>query len=972
MSREEDLSGTGGSSSGSSSGNGNSSGNGSNSSGNSSGNSSESSCWMVYTTSCHHLITFCFTSTSLADRLPLLLQKTCYSPLLTLGGMTILYLFFLLLFYPLYLLSYLITITGSSLVFFILFHLLAVYITQSIAFPGSTTSAQKQIAHDVIGHVMKFIERLAITSNEISSHLLLIFTGKLPWIALDSIHEDIYTLHRSVQGLKSMIEGLRVACEELRRERLLSTQEQSHLNQLVKAMEDYQHDFLELTKALGFVGSSSSSSSNSNNSFDGNRSVATTSTATGTTLTGSTASHSQEVLASLAGKSLSASETLRVCISLVYSKNKNNNKEEEGEWMVTSLLKMMNPCGQKLIGHEQIAFPFLRALLVYNYGARIIHIKGCSDNGIDCLYVNAQEVLRRRRVVVGGGGGSSREDNDATTTTSTTTSSIPYQPSEKLVLFCGPNAGFLENFAQMDWNTSWCGYYLSQGIDFFAFNYRGYGRSVGSPNPSLLKQDVEKVFDYVMKEFHPRHVLVHGESIGGMIACHLACHRPIHALICDRTFGSLDAAARRILAQWAGSAVKYAAWWKTDVVTDYLSATCAKVMFQDPYDEIIAHPASLKVGVAARFVLDDYILKIPQEPSCYILGRYQRLVTIPREAESVEWLSQASTPYHTLPRQFVEHFYACCAMLALKYEEHKSTVTSTTGMGGMSDKSRSSIHRSHSMNSSDRITSTHSSSINSTDSTLLSPAGGGGTEDIVAETNIRHLAAKLQQRGNNNESINSLVGNYAQPMQNAKIVQSSRLFQLNMQDMSALSKMSLSSYARVWLALGRIIGSSGQLLNHALCRGLDETAAWIVGYIVWSRNVLDEENLEDDEDTLVQSPGTVECAIADLKTLITRDGLSLDPALIFLLEALHCLKARRQYITTMRKQDHHSSDKSTVSSAGGYGTNSLCQTTTPAPELSSQALGDLISLSCGHNGWPEENELSQFTSWLAINTKMLT
>eukprot|EP01039_Chlorochromonas_danica_P005126 gene5127-5633_t len=746
---------------------------------------------------------------------------------------------------------------------------------------------------------MKFIERLAITSNEISSHLLLIFTGKLPWIALDSIHEDIYTLHRSVQGLKSMIEGLRVACEELRRERLLSTQEQSHLNQLVKAMEDYQHDFLELTKALGFVGSSSSSSSNSNNSFDGNRSVATTSTATGTTLTGSTASHSQEVLASLAGKSLSASETLRVCISLVYSKNKNNNKEEEGEWMVTSLLKMMNPCGQKLIGHEQIAFPFLRALLVYNYG-------------------------------------------------------------------------FLENFAQMDWNTSWCGYYLSQGIDFFAFNYRGYGRSVGSPNPSLLKQDVEKVFDYVMKEFHPRHVLVHGESIGGMIACHLACHRPIHALICDRTFGSLDAAARRILAQWAGSAVKYAAWWKTDVVTDYLSATCAKVMFQDPYDEIIAHPASLKVGVAARFVLDDYILKIPQEPSCYILGRYQRLVTIPREAESVEWLSQASTPYHTLPRQFVEHFYACCAMLALKYEEHKSTVTSTTGMGGMSDKSRSSIHRSHSMNSSDRITSTHSSSINSTDSTLLSPAGGGGTEDIVAETNIRHLAAKLQQRGNNNESINSLVGNYAQPMQNAKIVQSSRLFQLNMQDMSALSKMSLSSYARVWLALGRIIGSSGQLLNHALCRGLDETAAWIVGYIVWSRNVLDEENLEDDEDTLVQSPGTVECAIADLKTLITRDGLSLDPALIFLLEALHCLKARRQYITTMRKQDHHSSDKSTVSSAGGYGTNSLCQTTTPAPELSSQALGDLISLSCGHNGWPEENELSQFTSWLAINTKMLT
>lgn len=911
MSREEDLlSGTGISGNTTTS-------TGGTSSGTSSGSTSGESSWMY--TSCRHLLTFCLTS-SLADRFPILLQKTCYSPLLTLGVMTILYLLFLLIFCPLWLLSCLITVYGSSLVFLGLFHLLAVYITQSIAFPGSTTSAQKQISNDVIGHVMKFMERLAVSSNEISSHLLLIFTGKLPWVTLDNIHEDIYTLYRSSQGIKSMIEGLRTATEEVRRERLLSTQEQSHLSQLVKAMEDYQHDFLELTKALGF---------GSNSSFDHRSSSVT--------------SHSQE-LASLAGKALAASETLRICISLVYPKN---NKEEEGEWM--ALIKMINPFGQRLVGHEQIAFPFLRALLVHNFGARIIHIKGSSDNGIDCVYVNAQEVLRRRRV--------GREDSEGTATT--TISPLPLQPSEKLVLFCGPNAGFLENFAQMDWNTSWCGYYLSRGIDFFAFNYRGYGRSVGSPNPSLLKQDAEKVFDYVMKEFHPRDILVHGESIGGMVACHLARHRPIHALVCDRTFGSLDAAARRILAQWAGSAVKYAAWWNTDVVTDYLSATCAKVMLQDPYDEIIAHPASLKVGVAARFVLDDYILKIPREPNCYVLARYQRLATMPREAESVEWLSQASTPYHTLPRQFVEHFYACCAMLAVKYEEHKSPT-------GMSDKSRS-IHRTHSMNSSDRIASTHSSSINSTDSTALTPGNAGGTEDVVAETNIRHLAAKLQ--GGNSES-NSLVGNYAHPMQNAKIVQSSRLFQLNMQDVSALSKMPLSPYARVWLALGRIIGSSGQLLNHALCRGLDETVAWIVGYIVWSRNVLDEENLEDDEDANAQSPGTVECAIADLKSLTTRDGLSLDPALIFLLEALHCLKARRQYITTMRKQDH-SSNKSTASSAGGYGVSTLCQTAIPPPELSSQALGDLISLSCGHNGWPEDNELGQFTSWLAINTKML-
>jgi hypothetical protein len=45
----------------------------------------------------------------------------------------------------------------------------------------------------------------------------------------------------------------------------------------------------------------------------------------------------------------------------------------------------------------------------------------------------------------------------------------------------------------------------------------------------------------------PYRIILHGESIGGMVACHLARHRPVDALVCDRTFASLDATAARLM-----------------------------------------------------------------------------------------------------------------------------------------------------------------------------------------------------------------------------------------------------------------------------------------------------------------------------------------------------------------------------------------------------------------------------------------
>lgn len=97
-----------------------------------------------------------------------------------------------------------------------------------------------------------------------------------------------------------------------------------------------------------------------------------------------------------------------------------------------------------------------------------------------------------------------------------------------------------------------------------------------------------------------------------MVATYLASHsKDIDVLIADRTFANLPALAQRLVASWAGKAVNLLTRWETDNVSNYLRATCPKLLCSDPCDEIIHDGASLKSGVALRVELDELTFDIP-------------------------------------------------------------------------------------------------------------------------------------------------------------------------------------------------------------------------------------------------------------------------------------------------------------------------------------------------------------------------
>ena len=72
----------------------------------------------------------------------------------------------------------------------------------------------------------------------------------------------------------------------------------------------------------------------------------------------------------------------------------------------------------------------------------------------------------------------------------------------------------------------------------------------------------------------------------------------VKALVCDRTFASLDSVASRLLGKWAAQGLWYLGCWRTNSISDYTKFVGTKIILQDPQDQVVHHFASLQAGVA--------------------------------------------------------------------------------------------------------------------------------------------------------------------------------------------------------------------------------------------------------------------------------------------------------------------------------------------------------------------------------------
>jgi hypothetical protein len=87
------------------------------------------------------------------------------------------------------------------------------------------------------------------------------------------------------------------------------------------------------------------------------------------------------------------------------------------------------------------------------------------------------------------------------------------------------------------------------GVNILAVDYRGYGKSEGSPTEAGVYRDADAAYDYLrqQRQIRPENIIVYGHSLGGAVAINLASRRPCGGLIVQSSFTSARAMARLML-----------------------------------------------------------------------------------------------------------------------------------------------------------------------------------------------------------------------------------------------------------------------------------------------------------------------------------------------------------------------------------------------------------------------------------------
>jgi fermentation-respiration switch protein FrsA (DUF1100 family) len=117
---------------------------------------------------------------------------------------------------------------------------------------------------------------------------------------------------------------------------------------------------------------------------------------------------------------------------------------------------------------------------------------------------------------------------------------FPLHGESPVVLFCHGNAGNishrLENVRLL----------VREGLQVFLFDYRGYGRSLGSPSEHGIYLDGLAAYDYLAKQegISPATIIPFGRSLGAAVAIEICLRREVRSLITESAFTSIRDVAR--------------------------------------------------------------------------------------------------------------------------------------------------------------------------------------------------------------------------------------------------------------------------------------------------------------------------------------------------------------------------------------------------------------------------------------------
>lgn len=200
-------------------------------------------------------------------------------------------------------------------------------------------------------------------------------------------------------------------------------------------------------------------------------------------------------------------------------------------------------------------------------------------------------------------------------------------PTRPVVLWCHGNAGNiihrLDNLAGL----------YRRHLSVLIFDYRGYGRSTGTPNEGGLYADGLAYYDYLVtqRRVAPERLVVFGRSLGAAVAAEITKQRPAAGLILESAFPSIQAMADQ---HYWGIPSRWVVEARFDLLGKLARLTLPKLIIHGERDTIVPLSLGRQVYHAAPPPKAWYLVRKAGHNDVPIVGGppyYERFVSFATE-----------------------------------------------------------------------------------------------------------------------------------------------------------------------------------------------------------------------------------------------------------------------------------------------------------------------------------------------------
>jgi len=172
------------------------------------------------------------------------------------------------------------------------------------------------------------------------------------------------------------------------------------------------------------------------------------------------------------------------------------------------------------------------------------------------------------------------------------------------------------------------------GVSVFLFDYRGYGRSEGTPSEEGTYRDGEAALAYLRsrEDVDPDRIVYFGRSLGAGIAVELAISHPPFALILESPVPSIPELARRhypFLPVWPLLRTKYDSLAKIEKVEAPL------LVLHGDRDDVVPFGAGRKLFEAANEPKEFYTIRGAGHNDTYLVGGEEYFGVLRRFVENL-------------------------------------------------------------------------------------------------------------------------------------------------------------------------------------------------------------------------------------------------------------------------------------------------------------------------------------------------